>query len=69
MFIKFFLIQKSKSSTTLNHKEGKQEEPTISLNTAISDSWGKNISSVIYPWDNFPAGQFSSGPFVRRAII
>ena len=29
VFIKFFLIQKSKSSTNLNHKEGKQEETTI----------------------------------------
>ena len=27
--IKFFLIQKSKSVTNLNHKEGKQEEATI----------------------------------------
>ena len=29
VFIKFFLIQKSKSSTNLNLKEGKQEEATI----------------------------------------
>ena len=29
----------------------------------------KNILSVIYPWDNFPAGQFSSRPFVRGAIM
>ena len=29
VFIKFFLIQKSKSSTNLNLKEGKQEEVTI----------------------------------------
>ena len=29
VFIKFFLIQKSKSSTNLNHKEGKQEGATI----------------------------------------
>ena len=29
VFIKIFLIQKSKSSTNLNHKEGKQEKATI----------------------------------------
>ena len=29
VFIKFFLIQKSKSSTNLNCKKGKQEEATI----------------------------------------
>ena len=28
VFIKIFLIQKSKSSTNLNHKESKQEEAT-----------------------------------------
>ena len=56
MCIKSFLIQKSKSSTTLNDKEGKQEQATITQSTAIFDSWGKNISSVIYPWENFPAG-------------
>ena len=67
MYIKFFLIQKSKSSTTLNDKEEKQKEATISQ--SISDSWGKNISSVLYPCDNFPAGQFSFGQFVGGAII
>ena len=35
VFIKLFLIQKSKFSTSLNHKEGK--------NSKISDSSGKNI--------------------------
>ena len=29
VFIKFFLIQKSKPSTNLNRKEGKQEKATI----------------------------------------
>ena len=35
--------------------------------TAISDSWVKTISGVIYHWDNFPVGQFSSEPFVQGA--
>ena len=26
--------------------------------TKISDSWGKNISGVTYPWDFFPGGSF-----------
>ena len=52
--MKIFFIQKSKSSTNLNHKEEKQEEATIDKSTAISDSCEKNISCVIYPWDNFP---------------
>ena len=56
VFIKFFLIQKSKSSTNLNHKEGKQEEATIDKSTSISDSWGKNMSCVIFPWYNLPGG-------------
>ena len=41
VFIKFFLTQKLKSSTNLNHKDGKQEEATIDESTTISDSWGK----------------------------
>ena len=64
VFIKFFLMQKLKSSTILNHKEGKQEETTN-----ISYYWGKNISGEIYPWDYFPGGQFSSGSFVWGAIM
>ena len=35
----------------------------------ISDSWGKNISCVIYPWDNVLEGQFSSGKLCRQQII
>ena len=38
----------------------------------FSDSWGKNILAVIYPWDIFPGGsggQFSSALFVRGAIM
>ena len=56
MFIKIFVIQKLKSSTNLNHKEGKQVETTIDWSTTISDPWGKNISGVISPWDYFPEG-------------
>ena len=69
VFIKFFLIQKSNSSINLNPKEEKQEEATINYSTSISDSLGKNISSVIHPWDNFPGGQFSLGSIVPGAII
>ena len=41
VFIKIFLIQKSKSSTNLNYKEGKEDETTIDSSRKISDSWGK----------------------------
>ena len=54
LFIKVFLIYKSKSSTNLNHKEEKQKDATIDKSTTISDSWEKYILYVIYPWDNFP---------------
>ena len=31
---------------------------------------GENTSGILYPWDNFPGwGQFSLGPFVRRAVM
>ena len=56
VFINFFLIQKSKSSTNLNPKEEKQEEATIDYSTTISDLSGINVSGVIHPWDNFPRG-------------
>ena len=56
MFIKFFLVKKSKSNTNLNHKEGKQEEATVDKCTTISDTWEKSIVCVIYPWDSFPGG-------------
>ena len=36
----------------------------------ISDSWGTNISGVIYHWDNFPGGQFTSGrQVIRKAVF
>ena len=60
VFIKFFLIQ----STNLNHKEGKQEEATVDSSTTISDSWGKDISCVVYPWDKVREARFSSGNYV-----
>ena len=50
MFIKFFLIQKSKSSTNLNHKEGKQEEATI----------GENYS---FPRGNYVGKKSTEGKF------
>ena len=56
VFIKFFLIKKSKSNTNLNHKEGKQKEATVGKCTTISDTWEKSIVCVVYPWDNFPGG-------------
>ena len=59
VFIKFFLIQNSKSSANLNHKELKQEGATIDQSTTISDSWGMivcNLSCAIYPWDNVLGG-------------
>ena len=62
VFIKFFLIKKSKSSTNLNHKELKQKEATIDQGTTISDSWGKNISCVIFSWDNALGGGRGSFP-------
>ena len=61
---KFFLIQKSKSTTNLNRKEGKQEKATIGYSTTIFDSWGKYISCLIYPWDNVPGGSFPLGNYV-----
>ena len=62
-------MQKSKSSTNLNHKEAKQEETT-----EVFDSWRKSISVVIYPWDYFPGGSGGegavfSGPFFRGGIM
>ena len=57
VFIKFFLIQKSKSSTNLNHKEGnKTKQLSICEITKIWNSRGKNISGVIYLCDYFPGG-------------
>ena len=67
--MKIFFIQKSKSSTNLNHKEGKQEEATIDKSTAISDSCEKNISCVIYPWDDFPGGRGMGGVVYLRTIM
>ena len=29
----------------------------------------KYILVLIYPWDNFPLGQFALGPFVQGAIM
>ena len=70
MFIKFFLIQKSKSSTNLNHKQRKQEQATTDKSTTISDCLGKNRSCVIYPWDSLSGeeggggGSFPRGNYV-----
>ena len=65
MFIKIFFIQKSKSSTHLDHEEGKQEEAIIDKITTISDSWGKkfiacNLSLRQFSWgeDSFPRGNY-----------
>ena len=66
MFIKFFFTQKSKPSTNVNHKEGKQEETTIDQITKISGSWEKNISGVTYPWDFFPRGALFLGSIFTR---
>ena len=33
----------------------------------FSDSWGKNILAVIYPWDIFPGGRGGSS-FHRRYL-
>ena len=67
MFVKLFFVQKSKPSSNLNHKEGKQEEATTNKSTTISGSWVKNKSRVIYPWNSFlgegEGGQFSSGNY------
>ena len=74
MFVKIFLIQKSKSSTNLNHKEGKQEETTIDQSNKISDSL-KKISRVyfilgtIFLWDSFLLDHLSEGQLCRRQII
>ena len=54
-FIKFFLIQKSKSSTNLNPKEEKQKQLSIRV-LRFPIRGKKNISGVIYPRDNFPGG-------------
>ena len=35
----------------------------------MSDSWGKNMPCVIYPWDNVLGGQLSSGQLCRQQII
>ena len=56
MFINIFFIQKSKSSTNLNHREGKEEEAIIDKSTMISDSWEKYILCIMYPWHNFCVG-------------
>ena len=56
VFIKFFLIQKSKSGTNLNHNEGKQEEALIYLRYYNFCLLRKKISCVIYHWDNVPMG-------------
>ena len=60
LFIKFFLVQKSKSSTNLKHNQLK-----------YYNFWllGKDISCLIYPWDNVPRGKFSTGQLCRRQII
>ena len=61
--MKIFFIQKSKSSTNLNHKEGKQEEATIDKSTAISDSCEKK-----YIVCNLSLGQFSWGKWDGGAV-
>ena len=66
VFIKFFLIQKSKSSTNLNHKEWKQEGATIDYSTTISDSWAKSMSRVIYLGTIFLGRSFPWGHFFPR---
>ena len=71
VFINFFLTQKSKSSTNLNHKEGKQGETAMGQSTTISDSWRNNISCVIYRWDNVPGDKSSkrhSGAIFRGIL-
>ena len=69
VFIIFFLTQKSKSSTKLNHRKWKQEEATINQSTTICDSWGKNISGVIYPWDNFLGGGGQGAVFLAAIYL
>ena len=66
----FFLKQESKSSTNLNHKEGKQGETAMGQRTS-SDSWRNNISCVIYRWDNVPGDKSSkthSGAIFRGIL-
>ena len=64
---KAFFRTKSKPSSNLNHKEGKQEEATTNKSTTISGSWVKNKSRVIYPWNSF-LGEREEGSF-SRAIM
>ena len=77
VFIKFFLIQKSKSRANLNHKEGKQEETTIDQSTNSSGSWGKNLSLGIlylgavfsFPLDNLSEAKLCRRKIIRKAIF
>ena len=67
VFVKLFFVQKSKPSSNLNHKEGKQEEATTNKSTTISGSWVKNKSRVIYPWNSF-LGEGEGGSFPRAIM-
>ena len=68
----FFTKQSSKSPTNLNPKEEKQEA-TIDWSTTISDLSEKNVSGVIYLWENvagvFPHGHLSERQLCMRQIF
>ena len=67
-----FTKQSSKSPTNLNPKEEKQEA-TIDWSTTISDLSEKNVSGVIYLWENvagvFPHGRLSERQLCMRQIF
>ena len=49
-------------------KENKRKQQSIKvLQFLILEE--KYILVLIYPWDNFPLGQFALGPFVQGAIM
>ena len=68
----FFTKQSSKSPTNLNSKEEKQEA-TIDWSTTISDLPEKNVSGVIYLWENvagvFPHDRLSERQLCMRQIF